>query len=87
MLTYENRKIAAGQGDCYTTGCLLGYPQFRDIYKMIAIDLSKKQALDLIVKQFNKLILLQIQIDQKIQESFSFFKKQKKLSQTFHKKL
>ena len=28
--TYENfRKIAAGQGDDYTTGCLLDYPYFK----------------------------------------------------------
>ena len=44
--TYENiRKIATGQGDDYTTGCLLDYSYFKDHYKMIAIDLSKKQAL------------------------------------------
>ena len=46
-VTYENiRKIATGQGDDYTTGCLLDYPYFKDSYKMIAIDLSKQQALD-----------------------------------------
>ena len=45
--TYENiRKIATGKGDDYTTGCLLNYPYFKDNYKMIAIDLSKQQALD-----------------------------------------
>ena len=45
--TYENiRKIAAGQGDDYTTGCLLDYSYFADTYKMIAVDLSKKQALN-----------------------------------------
>ena len=45
--TYENiRKIATGQGDDYTTGCLLDYPYFLDTYKMIAVDLSKQQALD-----------------------------------------
>ena len=45
--TYENiRKIAAGQGDDYTTGCLSDYPYFKKYYKMIAIDLSKQQALD-----------------------------------------
>ena len=45
--TYENiRKIATGKGDDYTTGCLLDYPYFKDYYKMIAIDLSKQQALD-----------------------------------------
>ena len=38
---YKNiRKIATGQGDDYTTGCLLDYPYFKDSYKMIAIDLS-----------------------------------------------
>ena len=45
-VTYENiRKIAIGQGDDYTTGCLLDYTYFKK-YKMIAIDLSKQQALD-----------------------------------------
>ena len=45
--TYENiRKIATGQGDDYTTGCLLDYPYFKDHYKMIAIDLSEQQVLD-----------------------------------------
>ena len=44
--TYEIiRKIATGQGDVYTTGCLLDYSYFKGHYKMIAIDLSKKQAL------------------------------------------
>ena len=46
-VTYENiSKIAIGQGDDYTTGCLLDYPYFLDTYKMIAVDLSKQQALD-----------------------------------------
>ena len=46
-VTYENiRKIAIGQGDDYTTGCLLDYTYFKKNYKMIAIDLSKQQALD-----------------------------------------
>ena len=46
-VTYENiKKIATGQGDDYTTGCLLDYPYFKDSYKMIAVDLSKQQALD-----------------------------------------
>ena len=47
LKTYKNIiKIATGQGDDYTTGCLLDYPYFKDHYKMIAIDLSKQQALD-----------------------------------------
>ena len=42
-VTYENiRKIATGQGDDYTNGCLLDYPYFADTYKMIAVDLSKQ---------------------------------------------
>ena len=46
-VTYENiRKIATGQGDDYTTGCLLDYSYFADTYKMIAVDLSKQLALD-----------------------------------------
>ena len=35
-----------GQGDDYTTGCLLNYHYIKDYYKMIAVDLSKQQALD-----------------------------------------
>ena len=47
LKTYENiRKIVTGQGDDYTTGCLLDYSYFKDYYKMIAMDLSKKQVLD-----------------------------------------
>ena len=41
-VTYEKiRKITIGQGDDYTTGCLLDYPYFKDSYKTIAVDLSK----------------------------------------------
>ena len=39
-------KIATGQGDNYTTGCLLDYNYFKKYYKMIAIYLSKQQGLD-----------------------------------------
>ena len=46
-VTYENiRKIATGQGDDYTTGCLLDYIYFRNYYKMGAVVLTKQQALD-----------------------------------------
>ena len=46
-VTYENiRKIATGQGDDYTTGCLLDYSYFKKNDRMIAIDLSKQQVLD-----------------------------------------
>ena len=46
-MTYDNiRKIATGQGDEYISGCLLDYNYFKNCYKMIAIDLSKQQALN-----------------------------------------
>ena len=46
-VTYENiRKICTGSGADYTFDCLLDYPYFKDSYKMIAVDLSKQQALD-----------------------------------------
>ena len=54
------RKNATGQGDDYTAGCLLNYNYFNEHYKVIAIDLSKQQALILIQKQYNKLMLLEI---------------------------
>ena len=45
--TYQNiRKIATGQKDDFTTGCLLDCPYFKDYYKMIAIDISKQKTLD-----------------------------------------
>ena len=47
MRTYYNiRKIAIGEGDDYTTGCLSDYNYFNKYYKMVAIDLSKQQVLD-----------------------------------------
>ena len=46
LRTYYNiRKIAAGQCDGYTTGCLLDYPHFKKYYKLIAVDLNKQQKL------------------------------------------
>ena len=35
-VTYESiKKIATGQGDDYTTGCLLGYTYFKDTNKWL----------------------------------------------------
>ena len=42
----EVRKISTGQGDDYTTGCLLGYSYFEKNYRLIAANLSKQKALD-----------------------------------------
>ena len=47
LRTYDNiRKIATGQGDDYTTGCQLDYNYFNNYNKVIGIDLSNQQALD-----------------------------------------
>ena len=57
LKTYDNiRKITTGQGDDCITGCLQDYICFKKRYKMIAIDLSKQQALDAdpkAMQQFN----------------------------------
>ena len=42
----EIRKISTGQGDDYTTGCLLDFAYFEKNYRLIAVDLSKQKALD-----------------------------------------
>ena len=44
--TYNIRKITTGQQDDYKAGCLLDCTYFKTYYKMIAIDLSKQQAVD-----------------------------------------
>ena len=52
------KRTSAGQGDDYRTDCLLDYPYFKEYYKLIAIDLSKLQALDPDPKAIQQLILL-----------------------------
>ena len=42
----EIRKTATGQGEDYTTGCLLDYQYFKDLYQLIAFNLSKQKELD-----------------------------------------
>ena len=39
----EIRKISIGQGDDYTTGCLLDFAYFIKKYRLIAVDLSKQK--------------------------------------------
>ena len=42
----EIREISTGQGDDYTTGCLLDFSYFEKNYRLIVVDLSKQKALD-----------------------------------------
>ena len=39
----EVKKVSIGQGDDYTTGCLLDYAYFNDNYRIIAVDLNKEK--------------------------------------------
>ena len=88
LKTYENiRKIATGQGDNCSTGCLLDYSYFKNHYTMIGIDLGKQQVLDADPRAIQQIALRQIQIEQEIQQCSLLLKKQKKLCQTFHKEL
>ena len=44
---YDNiRKVATDPGDEQTSGCLLDYAHIEEYLKLIAIDLSEQQALD-----------------------------------------
>ena len=42
----EIRKISTGQGDDYTTGCLLGFAYFEKNCRLITVDSSKQKASD-----------------------------------------
>ena len=52
----EIRKISTGQGDDYTTGCLLDFAYFEKNYRLIAVDLSKQKALDADSRAIQKII-------------------------------
>ena len=87
-VTYENiRKIATGQGDNYTTGSLLGYIYFKNDYKMIAVDLSKQQALDANPKAIQQTDFT-ANLDRDGNTRFYFILEEaKKLFLNFHKEL
>ena len=53
---YKIRKISTGQGDDYTTGCLLDFAYFEKNYRIIAADLSKQKALDAASKAIQQII-------------------------------
>ena len=42
----EVRKVSTGQGEYYTTECLLDYQYFKGHYRLITVDLSKLKELD-----------------------------------------
>ena len=87
-VTYENiRRITTGQGDNYTTGCLLDYTYFKKYYKMIAIDLSKQQALNADPKAIQQ-ISFTANLDRAGNTRLYFvLEEAKKLFLNFHKEL
>ena len=55
----EIRKLTTGQGEDYTTGCLLDYEYIKNYYRSIAVDLSRQkelhqQVIEVIQNHFNK---------------------------------
>ena len=50
------RKISAGQGDDYATGCLLDFAYFDKNYILIVADLGKQKALDTDPKAIQQII-------------------------------
>ena len=56
QLMIQSRKIATGQGDDYTTDCLLDYDCFDINYKLIAADLSKQNVLDADPRAFQQIV-------------------------------
>ena len=42
----EIRKVSTGQGDGYTTCCLLDFVYFEKKFRLVAVDLSKQKVLD-----------------------------------------
>ena len=51
-------EIITGEGEDYTTGCLLDYYYVKNHFRLIAVDLSRRKEQMLIQKQLNKYNLL-----------------------------
>ena len=54
----ETRKLTTGQGEDYTTGCLLGYDYIKNHYRLIAVDLSRQKELDADPKSIQQIELV-----------------------------
>ena len=52
----EKRKISTGQGDDYTTVCLIDFAYFENNYRLIVADLIKQKALDADSRAIQKFI-------------------------------
>ena len=52
------RKISTGQGDDYTTSCLLNFFYFKNNYRLIAADLRKQKVLDPYSRAIQQIIFI-----------------------------
>ena len=80
----EIRKISTGQGDDYTTGCLLDFAYFEKNYRLIAADLSKQKALDADPKAIQQIIFTG-QVDDEALTVFYILEKSKETILEFAK--
>ena len=88
MKTYGNiQKIATGQGDDYTTGCLLDYPHFNEHFNLIPIDLSKQQPLDADTKVIEQMNFTGNQLQAEDATIFFIIEEAKEPFYMFHKEL
>ena len=53
----ELRKVSTGQGDDYTTSCLLDFAYFNKNSRLIAADLRKQKALDADLRAIQQIII------------------------------
>ena len=51
----EIRKFATGQGEDYTTGCLLDYDYIKNHYRLTAVDLSRQKELHVVPKAIQQI--------------------------------
>ena len=49
-----------GYGDDYAIGCLLDYAHFKDNYKLIAVDLSKKKYLNVDPREIQQVVFQRV---------------------------
>ena len=80
----EVKNISTGQGDDYTTGCLLDYVYFKDNIRIITANLSKQKALDADPKAIQQTIFIE-QVDHKALTVFYIFEKSKETILEFAK--
>ena len=75
--------MSTGQGDDYSTGCLLDYAYFKNNYRLIAFASSKEKALDSDPRAIQKL-LFQWKAGQKLR-LYTILEKSKELDLEFTK--